>query len=89
MQRSFLSTLVGEMLPRMFLLSNLGFYSIVQFSDYRIDLYQKKKLDQFYKYLPAAGDAVFLSFISLQPDIASGFAFQTCYGNRIHRAISQ
>lgn len=46
----------------MFLLSNLGVYSIVQFWNYRIDLYQKKKLLQFYKYLPAVQ---FLSFISL------------------------
>lgn len=67
----------------MFLLSNLGFYSIVQFSNYSIDLYQKKKFLQFYKYLPAAEDAVCLSFIPLQPNIVSGFAFQTCYGNRI------
>lgn len=72
----------------MFLLSNLGFYSIVHFSNYIIDLYQKKKVLQFYKYLPAAGDAVSLNFISLQPNIASGFAFQTCYGNRIYRVFS-
>lgn len=49
----------------MFFFSNLGFYSVVQFLNYSIDLYQKKKLLQFYRYLPAAGDAVSLSFISL------------------------
>lgn len=59
----------------MFLLSSLGFYSIVQFLNYRIYLYQKKKLLQFYKDLPAAGDAVSLNFISLWSDTASGCAF--------------
>lgn len=61
---------------------------MVQFLNYRTDLYQKRKLLQFYKYLSAAGDAVSLNFLSLQPDIVSGFAFQTWYGNKIHRVFS-